>query len=123
MSGIEGLDYLDGDVKETREIQGATGEIVFEGSTLEVFHGNEGVAAIFADIVNRADVGMIQGRGGLRLAFESRQCLPIASQIIRKKLEGHESVEPCIFGFIDDTHPAAAELFQNAIVRNGLSEE
>ena len=35
-------------------------ERVLERAPLQRFHGDEGAAAIFADIVNRANVGMIQ---------------------------------------------------------------
>jgi hypothetical protein len=30
-------------------------------------------------------------------------------------------MQPRVFGFVDDTHAAIAELFENAIVRNGLA--
>ena len=43
--------------------------------TLKLFHDNEGLPVVFADVINRADVGMIQGRGGMRLTLESGECM------------------------------------------------
>ena len=46
----------------------------------------------------------------------------IGEQLRRQELERHFPAEEQIFGTINDTHPAAAELAQHAIVRNRLSE-
>jgi len=35
------------------------------------FHGNERLSILHADVVNGADVGMVQGGSGLRLALKS----------------------------------------------------
>jgi hypothetical protein len=40
---------------------------------------------------------------------------------IRKKLQGDKPPQGNVFGFIDNAHPAATQLFNNAIVRNGLT--
>src|SRR3954467_7272433 len=37
-----------------------------------------------------------------------------------QEFERNESVQSEVFGLIDDTHPSAAQLLHNAVVRNGL---
>jgi hypothetical protein len=49
--------------------------------------------------------------------------LRVARYICWKKFEGDSAVKPGILGLIDDTHPATTQLFQDAVVRNGLAEE
>ena len=75
-----------------------------------------------ANFVNGADVGMIKrgGRAGFALkALESRS---IRTELRRKKLQGDAAAERRILGLENDTHAAAAQLFQNAVVRNGLPD-
>ena len=72
------------------------------------------------DLVNSANVGMVQRRGGLRFAFESLQRELVLCQIFRKEFQRHKTPQLDIFGLIDNTHPAAAQLFHDAVMRNGL---
>jgi hypothetical protein len=48
---------------------------MLEGHAVEEFHGDERMPLVFADVVDGADVGMIQGRGSLRLALEAAEGL------------------------------------------------
>jgi hypothetical protein len=47
----------------------------------------------------------------------------VSGHILGQEFEGDESVEASIFGFIDDPHPAAAQPFEDAVMRNGLTYE
>ena len=78
--------------------------------------------SILVDVVNGADVGVIHGRGRLRLAPEAFQHMPVSGDFIGQKLEGNRALEPGIFRFIDDAHPSLAQLFDDPIVRNGLTD-
>jgi hypothetical protein len=55
------------------------------------------------------------------LALEAGQSLRIAGHFVRQKLECDETVKASVFGFEHDAHTATAELFENAVVRNGLA--
>jgi hypothetical protein len=37
-------------------------------------------------------------------------------------LEGDETVEACVFGFIDNAHAAATQLLDDVVVREGLAD-
>ena len=42
---------------------------------VEKLHRNEGLAVVFADVVDGADIGMIEGGSSLRLTVEAAQSL------------------------------------------------
>jgi hypothetical protein len=78
---------------------------------VQKLHRNERLPIFLADIMNRADVGMIQGRGSLGLPLKASKGLGIEGEVVGEKLESDKAVQPCILGFVDDTHPAATQLF------------
>ena len=48
---------------------------------------------LVVDLVNGADIGMVQRGGGLRLALEAAESLRIFGDVIGQELEGHEAAE------------------------------
>src|SRR5262249_14194439 len=68
-------------------------------------------------------MGMIQSRSGLCFAPESRQSLRITCDLVGEEFEGDKAVQADVFGFVHDSHPAAAEFLENAVMRNGLADE
>lgn len=74
------------------------------------------------NLVNRADVGMVQGRSGAGFAAEAFEGLGILGRIVGEKLEGDEAAELSVFGFVDHTHATAAEQFEDAVVGDGLAD-
>ncbi len=74
-----------------------------------------------ADVVNRANVGMVQRRRRLGLSLETRQGCGILREFGREKFQCDKTMEPGVFGFLDDPHAAAAQLFNNAVVRDGVN--
>ena len=95
---------------------------MFQGLAVEKLHGDEGLAVFFADFVNGADVGVVQCGGGLGFALKTGESLRIAGYVIGKELEGDEAVKARVFRFVDDAHAAAAELLDDAVVRDGLAD-
>ena len=95
---------------------------VLEGYAVEELHGNEGLLAVLADFVDGADVGMIEGGGGARLAAKTLQSLGIAGEIVGQEFERDEAAECGVLGLIDDTHAAAAQLFENPVMRYGFAD-
>jgi hypothetical protein len=73
---------------------------------------------MLTDIVNRTDVGVVQSRSSPRLALEAVESLGIPSDLVRKKLESYETLEPGVLGLVDHAHPAAAQLLDNAVMGN-----
>ena len=69
------------------------------------------LAIVLADVVNRADVGMVQGGSGLGFAAEALKGLRIVGDVFRKEFQRDKTAEAGVFGLIDHAHPATAELF------------
>ena len=86
------------------------------------FHGNEGLAVAFFNVVNRADVGMIQSGRGTSFALESFQGLVVFRKFLRQEFQSDEATQLGVLGLIDHTHAAATELLQDAIVRDGCAD-
>ena len=65
---------------------------------------------ILADVVNGADVGMVQRGCGARFALEALASLGILRQFFGKELQRNAAAEALIFRLVDHAHSAAAEL-------------
>ena len=76
----------------------------------------------FADFVDGADVGMIQGRGGASFAAETFQGLRVSRNIVRQEFESDEAAKFGVLGLVDHTHAAATEFLDDAVVRDGLAD-
>ena len=77
---------------------------------LEPLHDQEVDAVLVADVVERADVRVIERRDRARLALEARA--PIrrrAANSWRQDLDGHSPVQPRVAGAVDLAHAARAE--------------
>ena len=102
------------------QFQRASGDLVLEGHAVQELHDQEGAAVVLADVVDGADVGMIQGGGRFGFAAETLQGLMILGEIVGEEFESDEAPETGVLGFVDDTHPAAAEFLHDPVMRDGL---
>src|SRR5260370_20375120 len=103
------------------DVQGLAGDAMLEGLAFEKLHDNEILFFVLVDVVNGADVGVIQRRSGARFAVNALVGRMVLGELFRKKLQAHEAPEPQVLGFVDDAHAAAAELFHNTIVGDGAA--
>ena len=85
---------------------------------VQKFHGQKRPPAVFADVIYRADVRMVQRRCRFRLAPKTFERLRVMRHFIRQKFQRHKAVQPRVFRLVHHTHPAATQFFQDAIVRN-----
>ena len=91
-----------------------------ERLTLQQFHGDEGSPIGLIDLVDGANVRMVQRGRGFGLALESAESLRVVSQFVRKELQGDVAAEFEVFRFIDHAHSAAADLAEDAVVGHCL---
>ncbi len=96
---------------------------MLERLAIQKLHGDEVLPLVLINLINRADVGMIERGGGSGLALEALERLRVFSQLFRQELEGNGPAEFQILGLVDDAHAPAPELFQNPEVRNGLADQ
>ncbi len=122
MRGVERIGNLDREREQRVHLQRTPGDHVLQSHAVQIFHGDERLAILLADVVNGADVGMVQRRSRLRLALKAAECLGILGHFIGQKLECDKTMQPRVFRFVNHTHPAAAKLVDNAVMRNGLAD-
>ena len=89
---------------------------------LDQLHDEEGLALVLVDVVDRADVGVVQGGGGAGLAPEPLQALGILGILLGQELQGDAAAEAGVLGLVDDPHAAAAQWLQDAVVGDGLAD-
>ena len=113
---IEGVGDLDAQRQNRFQLHRAIADQVLECDAVEELHDEERAIALLANVVNRTDVGMIQRRRGLGFAPKALEGLAVLRQIFGKKLEGDEAAETRVLRFVDHTHPAATELFDDPVM-------
>src|SRR5690606_23645529 len=88
-----------------------------KGIPLAERHGYEEIALSgLTYLVNRADVRVVQGGGGLCLEYESPACNSRSVPVGGQELERHVAAEPDVTGAVHDSHPALAQLAQEGVV-------
>src|SRR5206468_7421070 len=63
---------------------------------------------------------MVQSGRGPRLATEAFEDLRVLGDFIRQKFQRRKATEHGVLGLVDHPHPAAAQLLDNAVMRDGL---
>jgi hypothetical protein len=86
-----------------------------EGLPFQVFHRQEGDAAVFADLVDGDNVIVLDRGGGAGLAGEAFACRFADAQAGLHRFHGNEAAQRRILGLEDDTHAAGAEDLLDAV--------
>ena len=64
-------------------------------------------------------MGMVQSGGGARFALKTLQSLAVLGKMFGEELQGDEPAELGVLGLVHHTHPAATQLLEDAVMRNG----
>src|SRR5438270_11089369 len=91
MRRIERIGYVNADRQQSFGLKRARADQILQRLAFEIFHDDEGLIALLADVIDRADIGMVQRRGGLSLTAEAAERRRVASDGLRQKLPGHEA--------------------------------
>ena len=118
---VQRVRHVDGDSQQLLDFQRAVADQMLQGLAFQVLHDNERGPIIFADVIDGANVGMIQCRSGLGLAAKAAQRLLVAGNVLGEKLEGDEAAEARVLGLINYAHPATAKFLNHAVVGDSLS--
>ncbi len=92
-------------------------DALLERLAFEKLHGDEASPVLFVDVVDGANIRVIQGRSRLGFPLQTLQSLMVPGQLIRQKLQGDRALEPGVLRLEDHAHASAAELLQNSVVR------
>ncbi len=81
-------------------------------------HDKVGPTLIFADLVNRHYIRMVQLGGGLSFALEANPTRFILTQRRRQEFEGYFAIQFSILRQIHLTHPPGTNLGDDCVMRD-----
>jgi len=82
VGGVEGIGNLACQIEQDFKLHRPRADAVFQGYAIEKFHGDEGFAVLIADVIDGADVGMVERGGGLGFALKTGEGLRIAGDFV-----------------------------------------
>ncbi len=109
MRAIERIHDFAGNVQRVVDRQRTALKAIGQRLALDVFHDEKAGAVLFAHVVQRADMGVIQTRDGLRFALESPAHVGVVGEVLGQHLDGNRAAEPRVGGLVDLAHPAGAD--------------
>ena len=109
MGFLQGLRDFRPDLQNLIERQLAFAEAIGERLALEIFHDQEVHAVLRTDVVQRADVGMIQGRDRACLALHALFQFGVGGQMIGENLDGDVASEAGVAGAVHLAHSTSAQ--------------
>ena len=105
------------------EIDRAFLDFSVEGCALVGRHDEKQLAiGRFTDFINRADVGMIEGRCSAGFVKKPVLFEPVVGDVRSQKLEGNAAVKPGVVGPEDNAHPAFTQFLKNPVMGYGLAQ-
>ncbi len=120
--GVEGVCNFDRQSEQAFELHRLAVDQVFQGLAAETLHHDEQISLVLADLVDGADVGVVQRRRCAGLAAEAFEGLGVLGRDVGEEFQSDETAELSVFRFVDDTHPAATEKFEDAVMRDSLAD-
>ena len=97
-------------------------QLFLERSSLHELHDDKRHAALVAEVVDRADVRVVQGGRGPGLAPEPLERLAGVSCLLGEELDRDVTAEADVFRLKHDAHPAAAEFRKDAVMGKDLAD-
>jgi hypothetical protein len=123
MCRLKSVGNLDGDGQKNVRFHGTPRHSVFQCQPVQKLHGDERLARVLSNLVNGADVGMIQRGGRAGFPAEAFQCLRVLCPVFGKEFQRREAAEFRVFRLVHHAHPATAKLLDDAVMRDGLANQ
>jgi hypothetical protein len=117
VGGFESFRNLDRQLQRAIYRQAAFDHML-EGLPFKQLHGDERALFGFADVVDRADMRVVQGRGCTRLSLETLQRHRISLGVLGKELKRNAAAEPGVFGLVHHPHATTAQLLEDPVMRS-----
>ena len=113
---FQSVGNLDRHVQNFRDHHRLGGDPVLQRLALQQLHGDKWPTLEFANVVNRADIRMVQRGSRARFAPEPLNRLRVLGNVVGKKLQRHVAAQARILGLIDHAHSPTAQFFQHVVV-------
>ena len=118
---IQRVRDLDAQIEHRLDLHRLASDSVPERLALQQFHGDEGSPIGLVNLVDRADVRVVQRGRSFGLPLETAESLCVVGEVVRKELQGDVATELQVFRFIHDTHAPAADPAEDAVMGNCLA--
>ena len=106
MSRVERIGNLDAVLQNEFGLEGMIADLIGERLAHQQFHHDKLLAIMFFDLIDGADVGMVEGGGRAGLAQEARRNFRAALETIGQHLDGDAASQAQIFRFVNYSHSA-----------------
>src|SRR5271168_3489714 len=116
MSRIQSISNLQSNFQRLIHSHRLPANALLQSLPLHQFHSQEGAPLKRTNLMNGANIRMIQSRSSPSLALKSLQRQTIMSHIIRKEFQRHMTPKTLVLGLINHTHPPAPELLKHAVM-------
>ncbi len=80
------------------------------------------MTVLLPDLMDRADIWMVEGGSSAGFAAETFQCLWVLRQFVWQEFQGDEPTKRDVLGLVHHAHTAATEFLDDAVVRDGLAD-
>ncbi len=114
---IQRVGNLNREIDRGVDVERPVSDPLVQPAALEQFHRDEPPPFPFPDVVDRADVRVVQRRGRARLAQVPIDRAGVPGAGLEHELQRDVTVEARVLGLPDDTHPTLANLFDQAVVQ------
>ena len=120
---LERIADLDAYVDDLVGCERVPSDLLVQTLAFQQFHGDEVLAVAFLDGIDRADVGVIQGRGGACLLLEALQGERVRSKSRERNFRADMASESGVLSFIHNTHTPATQFSQDGVVKKALPKQ
>src|SRR5262245_37720734 len=122
MCGLQSIRHLNRQLQQLVALELFRRDQLLERLALHQLHRNERLSLKFVDIVDGADVGMIERRSRPSLTPKPFQNLLILRQVRWQEFEGDSSPELDVFGLVDHAHATRSKLLKDTVMRNSRTD-
>src|SRR5258708_35701113 len=118
MSRIERISDLGGQLKQQVCGQRLSADSAVQSPAFQQLHRDELARLVLLDVINWADIRVVEGGSCASLAPEPRQRQTVGGHFSWQKLQRYQAAEFGVFGLVDDSHAPGTDLLQHAILFN-----
>ena len=121
---LEGVGDLDAHGEQVLQVERRTPRHhLCERLAFEQLHDDEVLPLVLLDREDRADAGMVQRRGGARLALEALERRSVLGELGGQELQRDAAAEARVLRLVDDAHPAASEAAHDGVMGDALPDQ
>ena len=121
MSRVESVGDLDAQIEHRLDLQRPARDQVPKRLSLQQFHRDKGSPIGLINLVDGADVRMVQSGGSLGLPLETAESLCVMGEVVGKELQGDMATELEVFRLVHHTHAPATDLAEDAVMGDRLT--